>query len=166
MAYAQQVNVQDEDAVVGTRRRRVVISKCLSPAFPIFSILGWRMLLFRARVSMCDFGGDTAQVRQQLAFDVDAKAADITMIPDCGQVPGLGTSLCAYAMTLLDEPRDIIMYDGDIPHIPIALELYPDLQYLGLTVEYFVRLSFYATGNQGIYPALRSTNGNISYADR
>jgi hypothetical protein len=50
--------------------------------------------------------------------DGQAKAAGITFIPDCGQVPGLGTSLCAYAMTLLDEPRDIVMYDGGIPQHP------------------------------------------------
>jgi lysine 6-dehydrogenase len=64
------------------------------------------------------------------SFDSKAKAAGITLIPDCGQVPGLGTSLCAYAMTLLDEPRDILLYDGGIPlHPRPPLELHLNLQY-------------------------------------
>ena len=62
--------------------------------------LGLTRAALRAHASMCDFGGNTEQVRQQLDFDSEAKAAGITFIPDCGQVPGLGTSLCAYAMTL------------------------------------------------------------------
>ena len=87
---------------------------------------------------MCDFGGNTEQVRQQLAFDSEAKEAGITLMPDCGQVPGLGTSLCTYAMSLLDEPRDVLMYDGGIPRYPT-----PPWNYIltfnieGLTNEYF-----------------------------
>jgi lysine 6-dehydrogenase len=116
VAHARQVDVQDEDAVVQVLtggKIEVFIS-----GVPYFFNLGLVRAAIRARASMCDFGGNTEQVRQQLAFDADAKATDITLIPDCGQVPGLGTSLCAYAMTLLDEPRDIFMYDGGIPQHP------------------------------------------------
>ena len=136
VAQAAQVNVQDEDAVVDMLTRadiRVFVS-----GVPYFFNMGMTRAAIRARASMCDFGGNTDQVRQQLAFDAEAKAAGITLIPDCGQVPGLGTSLCAYAMTLLDEPRDIIMYDGGIPRYPT-----PPWNYIltfnieGLTNEYF-----------------------------
>ena len=37
----------------------------------------------------------------------DALAAGIAIIPDCGQVPGMGTSLTVYAMSLLDETDDV-----------------------------------------------------------
>ena len=64
---------------------------------------------------MADFGGNTDQTRAQLALDAEARAAGITLTPDCGQVPGLGNSLCAYTMSLFDECHDLIMYDGGIP---------------------------------------------------
>src|SRR6266852_6000145 len=116
VAHAAQVNVLDEDAVVAMLTG-ASISVFVS-GVPYFFNIGLTRAAIRAHASMCDFGGNTDQIRQQLAFDAEAKASGITLIPDCGQVPGLGTSLCAYAMTLLDEPRDIIMYDGGIPRYP------------------------------------------------
>jgi len=136
VARAAQVNVQDEDAVVALLTG-ASISVFVS-GVPYFFNLGLTRAAIRARASMCDFGGNTDQVRQQLAFDAEAKAAGITLIPDCGQVPGLGTSLCAYAMTLLDEARDIIMYDGGIPRHPAPPWNYIlTFNILGLTTEYF-----------------------------
>lgn len=116
VAYARQVDVQDEDAVVQLLMGGNI--EVFISGVPYFFNPGLVRAALRAHASMCDFGGNTERVRQQLAFDAEARAADITLIPDCGQVPGLGTSLCAYAMTLLDEPRDIIMYDGGIPQHP------------------------------------------------
>ncbi len=116
---------------------------------PYFYNLKLAQAAIRAPASMCDFGGNTRQVRQQLALDDEARAAGITLIPDCGQVPGLGTSLCAYAMTLFDEPRDIIMYDGGIPQHPR-----PPWNYIltfnieGLTNEYFGTTLFLRDGEQ------------------
>ncbi len=136
VAHAAQVNVQDEDAVVAKLTSASI--QVFVSGVPYFFNIGLTRAAIRARASMCDFGGNTDQIRQQLAFDSEAKAAGITLIPDCGQVPGLGTSLCAYAMTLLDEPRDIIMYDGGIPRNPT-----PPWNYIltfnieGLTNEYF-----------------------------
>src|SRR5947209_712485 len=136
VAHVAQVNVQDENAVVDVLTRadiRVFVS-----GVPYFFNMGLTRAAIRARASMCDFGGNTDQVRQQLAFDSEARAAGITLIPDCGQVPGLGTSLCAYAMTLLDEARDIIMYDGGIPRHPMPpWNYFLTFNIIGLTNEYF-----------------------------
>ncbi len=145
IASARQVEVADEDAVVQlltTNAIQVFIS-----GVPYFFNLKLAHAAIRAHASMCDFGGHTDQVREQLALDSQTKAAGITLIPDCGQVPGLGTSLCAYALTLLDEPRDIIMYDGGIPQHPR-----PPWNYIltfnveGLTNEYFGTTLFLREG--------------------
>ena len=136
VAHAAQVDVQDEDAVVALLTGASIA--VFVSGVPYFFNMGLTRAALRARASMCDFGGNTDQVRQQLAFDDEAKAAGITLIPDCGQVPGLGTSLCVYAMTLLDEPRDIIMYDGGIPRYPTPPWNYIlTFNILGLTTEYF-----------------------------
>jgi lysine 6-dehydrogenase len=142
-----QVEVQDEDAVVSLLTSSAI--EVFISGVPYFYNLGLTRAALRARASMCDFGGNTEQVRPQLAFDSEAKAAGITLIPDCGQVPGLGTSLCAYAMTLLDEPRDILLYDGGIPLHPR-----PPWNYIltfnieGLTNEYFGSTLFLRDGKK------------------
>ena len=136
VASAAALNVRDEDAVVALLTGAGI--QVFISGVPYFFNMGLTRAALRARASMCDFGGNTEQVRQQLAFDAEAKAAGITLIPDCGQVPGLGTSLITYAISLLDQPRDIIMYDGGIPRYPV-----PPWNYMltfnieGLTNEYF-----------------------------
>jgi lysine 6-dehydrogenase len=106
-------------------------------AVPYYYNLELTQAAIEARVSMADLGGNTDIARQQHAFDEAARQAGVSIIPDCGQVPGLGTSLCAYAMSLLDEPVDVLMWDGGIPQSPR-----PPFNYLltfhiaGLTNEY------------------------------
>jgi lysine 6-dehydrogenase len=90
-----------------------------------------------ARACMTDLGGNTDLVRQQLALSPEAEAAGIAMIPDCGQVPGMGTSLTVYAMSLLDETDEVTFWDGGNPLHPR-----PPFNYIltfniaGLTNEY------------------------------
>ena len=102
VAHPLQVDVQDEDAVVqalSTAKIEVFVS-----GVPYFYHLGLTRAALRAHASMCDFGGNTEQVQQQLSFDAEAKAAGIALMPDCGQVTGLGTSLCSYAVSLSTKP--------------------------------------------------------------
>lgn len=90
-----------------------------------------------ARASMADLGGNTQIARQQHTYNEQARQAGISIIPDCGQVPGVGTSLSVYAMSLLDETIDVHMWDGGLPQNPR-----PPFNYLltfniaGLTNEY------------------------------
>jgi lysine 6-dehydrogenase len=90
-----------------------------------------------ARACMTDLGGNTDLVRRQLLLSPEAEAAGIAMIPDCGQVPGMGTSLSVYAMSLLDETDEITFWDGGNPLHPR-----PPFNYIltfniaGLTNEY------------------------------
>jgi lysine 6-dehydrogenase len=66
----------------------------------------------RSRASMCDLGGKTDLVLEQLELDEAAAKAGIAVVPDCGQVPGMGTSLMVYAMSLLDRTDHVFMWDG------------------------------------------------------
>jgi lysine 6-dehydrogenase len=147
VAVAAQVDVQDIDAVVALLTGDD-IGVFVSGA-PYYLNMGLTRAAIRARASMCDFGGNTEQIRQQLAFDAEARAAGITLIPDCGQVPGLGTSLCAYVISLFDEARDIIMYDGGIPRHPRPPWNYIlTFNIIGLTNEYFGTTLFLRDGRQ------------------
>jgi lysine 6-dehydrogenase len=71
-----------------------------------------------AGTHVCDLGGNAVVVRAQLGLDEQAKAAGVSVVPDCGQVPGAGANLMAYAVAALDEPEDVVLYDGGIPLNP------------------------------------------------
>jgi lysine 6-dehydrogenase len=72
-----------------------------------------------ARTNWCDLGGNTAVVLGQLALDKRAKKAGIRIVPDCGEAPGLASNLMAYAMSLMDEPEDLVLLDGGLPLRPV-----------------------------------------------
>lgn len=109
---------------------------CLS-AVPYYFNLNITNLAIQAGVHFCDLGGNTDIARQQHQLDDKAKASGVSIIPNCGQVPGMGTSLSVYAIELLDEAVDVLMWDGGLPQNPK-----PPFNYLltfhvaGLTNEY------------------------------
>ena len=133
VAEAIQVDVTNLDAVEGLLAG---VDAFLS-AVPYFYNLPLTEVAIRAKAHMCDLGGHTGIARQQHDLDDEARAAGISIIPNCGQVPGMGTTLMVYAMELLDEAVDVYMWDGGIPQKPR-----PPFNYLltfhiaGLTNEY------------------------------
>jgi lysine 6-dehydrogenase len=71
-----------------------------------------------AHSNICDLGGHTETVRQQLALGDKAKTAGITITPDCGMGPGLNINMGIRAMDYLDEPEDVYIWDGGLPQSP------------------------------------------------
>lgn len=128
-----QVDVSDIESLV----RTLTGVDALLSAVPYYYNLDMTEAAVRVGAHMCDLGGHTGIARQQHEFDASACQAGISIVPNCGQVPGMGTSLMVYAMELLDEPFDVYMWDGGIPQHPR-----PPFDYLltfnieGLTNEY------------------------------
>lgn len=147
VAFPASINVRDSDAVVDLLKAHQI--QAFISGVPYFFNMELARTAVRAGASMADFGGNTDQTLAQLALDEDAKAAGITLTPDCGQVPGLGNSLCAYTMSLFNKPYDLIMYDGGIPAEPK-----PPWNYIltfnieGLTNEYFGTTVFITDGRR------------------
>ncbi len=133
IAIPQKINVKNQKETTKLLRG---IDAFLS-AVPYYNNFGLTQCAIEAGASMCDLGGNTDIVKEQLKRDSEAKKAGISIVPDCGQVPGLGTTLCVYAMSLLDQPQDVFMWDGGLPQNPK-----PPFNYLltfnieGLTNEY------------------------------
>ena len=128
-----QLDVTDQDALLSALTG---IDAFLS-AVPYYFNLDITRTAVRAGASMCDLGGNTDLVREQLKLGAEAKAAGISIVPDCGQVPGMGSTLMVYTMGLLDEAEEVFMWDGGLPQDPR-----PPFNYLmtfniaGLTNEY------------------------------
>lgn len=133
VAEAVEVDVTAPEAVAGVLYGA---NACLS-AVPYFYNLEITRVALQTQTHLCDLGGNLDIARQQHGFDAEARKAAISIIPNCGQVPGMGTTLMVYAMQLLDEPVDVYMWDGGIPQVPR-----PPFNYLltfhiaGLTNEY------------------------------
>jgi lysine 6-dehydrogenase len=117
--------------------------------------LGLTELAVSMKAHLCDLGGHTGVVRQQHAFDGEAKRAGITVAPDCGMGPGLNVSLAAYVMEKLDRPREVLIWDGGLPQDP-----QPPWNYVstfamsGLTNEYAGSAYFLRGGEVTEVPCL------------
>jgi len=97
--------------------------------------------------NMCDLGGNTDIVRRQLEQGVKAEAKGVTVVPDCGMGPGMNIGLAMHAMSLVDNPREVYIWDGGLPQNPK-----PPWNYLltfnvgGLTNEYYGDAYFISDG--------------------
>lgn len=92
----------------------------------------------RVGSNLCDLGGNTDVVREQLKLDSDAKKAGVTITPDCGMGPGMNISMAVYAMSLLEEPEEVLIWDGGLPQNPLPPWNYQLTFHInGLTNEYY-----------------------------
>ncbi len=124
-------------------------------AVPYYLNLDITRAAIQAGANMCDLGGNTDLAREQLEMDPAAREAGISIIPDCGQVPGMGSTLMVYAMSMLDEPEEVFMWDGGLPQNPR-----PPFDYLltfniaGLTNEYAEPPVFLRRGRPTLVPTM------------
>ena len=116
LAQAVTADASDPHALAGDLRAGRV--QAFLSAVPYFFNLGLTHAAIQAGAGMTDLGGNSDVVLQQLELASEAQAAGISIVPDCGQVPGMGTSLILYAIEHLDEPRDVFMWDAGLPQTP------------------------------------------------
>jgi lysine 6-dehydrogenase len=110
-------------------------------------------LAIEKKVNLTDFGGNTGVVREQLALDADARAAGVTVVPDCGMGPGLNISLGTYVMELVEHPREVLIWDGGLPQNPEAPWNYASTFHIGgLTNEYDGSATFLRNGKPTSVP--------------
>lgn len=134
LARASQVDVQDREA----------LAEALKGCDAALSAAPYRFNLWiteaaiAAGTGMCDLGGNTEIVLEQLKLSTDAKEAGITIVPDCGLAPGMASTLAVYAMSKMDRPREVRIWCGGLPRHPkppLGYKLVFSIR--GLTNEYF-----------------------------
>lgn len=75
-------------------------------------------LAIETRTHLVDLGGNNDIVRDQLALDDQARAAGVSVIPDCGLAPGLASMLVAWGMRHLPWAREVRIRVGGLPLEP------------------------------------------------
>jgi len=68
--------------------------------------------------NFCDLGGNNYVVDSQLALDDEAKAAGVSIIPDCGLAPGMVSILAMHGATRFDRVDEIHIRVGGLPQDP------------------------------------------------
>ena len=91
----------------------------------------------QARCHLCDLGGHPETTTAQLELSDSARRARVSVVPDCGQAPGMATSLMALALRMVPAPENLEVWDGGLPLDP-APPLFYRLTFAvqGLTNEY------------------------------
>lgn len=67
---------------------------------------------------LCDLGGNNYVVDSQLALDKEAKAAGVSIIPDCGLAPGMVSILAMHGAAKFDTVDEIHIRVGGLPQDP------------------------------------------------
>lgn len=91
----------------------------------------------QARCNLCDLGGHPETTTAQLELTDSARRARVSVVPDCGQAPGMATSLMALALGMVSAPENLEVWDGGLPldpEPPLFYRLTFAVQ--GLTNEY------------------------------
>lgn len=114
VAHGRALDVTDHGAL----REALVGAHVALSAVPYYYNLDITRDCIAAGVSLCDMGGNTDVVMAQLALTDEAARAGVSILPDCGMGPGLVNALAVYVMELLDETREVYVYDGGLPQHP------------------------------------------------
>ena len=158
VAVAYQVDVTDHTRLTAFLSQ---VDSFLS-AVPYWNNPGITRAAIEAKACMTDLGGNTDLVREQMKLSPQAREAGIAIIPDCGQVPGMASTLTAYAMSLLDETDEVMIWDGGN-----ALHPRPPFNYIltfniaGLTNEYYGVANFILDGKIVQVPTFREEDYEI-----
>lgn len=107
-------------------------------AVPYYLNPGLARAAIEARSSFADLGGNTAIVKEELALDPAARAAGVTIVPDCGLAPGMANTLAADLVERrVPRPRAVAIRCGGLPQRPqgpLRYQLVFSIE--GLTNEY------------------------------
>jgi lysine 6-dehydrogenase len=124
-------------ADVAAARQGLAGAHAVMSCVPYFLNAGLARAAVAVGASFCDLGGNTAVSDEVLSLDSEAKAAGVTLTPDCGLAPGMANTLAACLIGRLAAPEAAWVRCGGLPQNPR-----PPLDYMitfaveGLTNEY------------------------------
>jgi lysine 6-dehydrogenase len=87
-------------------------------ALPYSFNLQMSQLAVEAGAHYCDLGGNTEIVEKQRGLDEEARAASVSVIPDCGLAPGMVNILAQGGIDALDRVFSVRMFVGGLPENP------------------------------------------------
>jgi lysine 6-dehydrogenase len=87
-------------------------------ALPYYFNLPMTELAIACGAHFADLGGNTEIVEAQRKLDAQARAAGVSVIPDCGLAPGMVNILAQLGIDELDATESVRMWVGGLPQNP------------------------------------------------
>ena len=88
-------------------------------ALPYYFNARMSRLAVEAGVHICDLGGHTDIVDEQMTLADAAVAAGVSVVPDCGLAPGMVNVLAQGGIDAMDATRSVRMLVGGLPQEPV-----------------------------------------------
>lgn len=110
----EQLDARDAEAVRAVMRG----ADAVVCALPYYFNLEMTRLALEAGAHYCDLGGNTEIVGEQKELDERARAAGLSVVPDCGLAPGMVNILAQDGIDTLDEVYAVRIRVGGLPRHP------------------------------------------------
>src|SRR6476661_1688413 len=111
-------------------------------ALPYYFNFEMSRLAIKAGAHFCDLGGNTEIVFQQRELDPDAKAKQVTVVPDCGLAPGMVNIISEYGIRQLDKTDTVRIFVGGLPQHPEPPLNYQIVYSIEGVLDYYTTLSW------------------------
>jgi lysine 6-dehydrogenase len=132
------LDVRDRGAVLGAMRE----SDAVMSAIPYYFNYDLAEMAVEAGVHFCDLGGNTEIVFQQKELDGEARAKNISVVPDCGLAPGMVNILAQRGIEQLDTVASVKIFVGGLPQHPEPPLNYMLVYSLEGALDYYTTLSW------------------------
>ena len=111
-------------------------------ALPYYFNLPMTEAAIAAGAHFSDLGGNTEIVQDQKQLDAKAKAAGVTVVPDCGLAPGMVNILAQMGIDRLDATQSVRIYVGGLPQEPTGPLKYQIVYSIEGVLDYYTTLSW------------------------
>ena len=132
------LDAHDREGVTALMRE----SSAVMCALPYYLNLEMTRRAVDAGAHFCDLGGNTEIVFQQKELEERAKAAGVTVIPDCGLAPGMVNILAELGIRQLDKVKSVKICVGGLPQHPEPPLNYQIVYSLEGVLDYYTTLSW------------------------
>lgn len=119
-------------------------------ALPYYLNADMARLAVTCGVHFADLGGNTEIVREQQRLDTEARAAGVSVMPDCGLAPGMVNILAAEGIRRLDGVESVRCYVGGLPLDPQPPLNYAIVYSLEGVLDYYTTPSWILRGGRPV----------------
>jgi lysine 6-dehydrogenase len=117
------------------------VDACMN-ALPYYFNLAVSRLATEEGVHSCDLGGNTEIVFEQMKLDEEARARNVSVVPDCGLAPGMVNILAAAGIAAMDQAESVKIRVGGLPQKPEPPLNYQIVYSLHGVLDYYTTLSW------------------------
>jgi lysine 6-dehydrogenase len=132
------LDVRNKEAVLAVMRE----CDAVMCALPYYFNFEMSRLAIKAGAHFCDLGGNTEIVFQQRQLDPDAKANEVTVVPDCGLAPGMVNIIAEHGIRQLDRTDTVRIFVGGLPQQPEPPLKYQIVYSIEGVLDYYTTLSW------------------------